>query len=196
MNRINALTILLIISVSFFIGCSGRSNPVLPLDQSDLTGRIHGTSATANPVQTHLWGYFDLYFDAENLIIDAVPNRQVMFTANVVKFINSNPAFLSFKINKTVPTVDYVDVDIDVSIRHPFPGLDGYRGYDVRGVFMGDGSASLEHNGEMNYPVFGEDQFMFDEPGGTDADDGGPDGYTRWYNISEFGSPTMPLFGY
>jgi len=49
---------------------------------------------------------------------------------------------LSFHIYGTPVTADYVDVDIDVRIRHPFPGMTQYNGYDVKGAFMGSGSAA------------------------------------------------------
>jgi hypothetical protein len=174
-------------------GCTNRGTPVLPSETAYLSGAAH---QAAEHTGTHLWGYYDIYLDPEKLTIDAVPNRNAMFTANVVKFINSNPTFLSFKLNKIVPSADYIDVDIDVTIRHPFPGMNEYRGYDVRGIFMGNGSAALNHNSDLRYAVFGEDQLMFDEPGGSGADNGGPDGYTRWFNLTEFGNPSMPLFGY
>jgi len=116
-----------------------------------------------------------------------------MFTANVVNFLNSNPNMMSFEINEVVPTADYIDIDIDVSITHPFPGYPQYNGYDVRGVFMGEGSGTLSYNPDVIYPVDGLDQMML-----TDPDDGfgGPDGYTRWYNVAEFSEGGMPLFNY
>ncbi|MFH1675681.1 MAG: PKD domain-containing protein, partial [bacterium] len=85
---------------------------------------------------------------------------------------------------------------IDVSITHPFPGLTQYNGYDVRGVFMGDGSESLQYNGDLVYPIFGTDQFMFADPDMPSGDNGAPDGYTRWFNFPEFANPAMPMFGY
>jgi hypothetical protein len=156
-------------------------------------------SGAANPAnegrlsQTHLWGYYDVYIDVPTQTVDAILNRDAMFTANVVNFINGKPANLSFHINDTPVTAEYVDVDIDVTINHPFPGLTQYNGYDVRGIFMGDGSASLEYNPDLIYPVPGFDQLMLADP---DDGFGGPDGYTRWFNITEFSTGGMPLFQY
>ncbi|MFH1677003.1 MAG: PKD domain-containing protein, partial [bacterium] len=116
-----------------------------------------------------------------------------MFTANVVNFINAKPVNLGFHINSTPLGPDYADVDIDVSITHPFPGLPQYNGYDVRGVFMSDGSGYLDYNSDLAYPVLGTDQIML-----ADSDDGvgGADGYTRWFNKTEFSGGGMPLFQY
>ncbi|MFH1675703.1 MAG: hypothetical protein ABIC40_01675, partial [bacterium] len=46
---------------------------------------------------------------------------------------------------------------------------------------------------DLIYPVMGTDQFMLADP---DDGYGGPDGYTRWFNKSEFSEGGMPLFQY
>ena len=105
---------------------------------------------------------------------------------------------MSFRVNDIISGSNYVDTDIDVALTHPFPGLPQYNGYDVRGVFMGDGSNTLSAVGTVIYPVFGTDQFMFDDPesGSGDPAGGGPDGYTRWFNRPEFSMGGMPVFSY
>jgi hypothetical protein len=169
------------------MGCSsGGMNPVAP---NDLTANA---SVDRNS-QTHLWGYYDVYIDIPIQTATAVPNREAMFTANVTTFLNGKPAALGFHINETPIGADYIDVDIDVSLTHPFPGLPQYHGYDVRGVFMGDGSASLNYNPDLIYPVLGFDQYMLHDPVGGN---GAPDGYTRWFNLPEFSTGGMPLFQY
>jgi hypothetical protein len=145
------------------------------------------------PSQTHLWGFYDVSIDIPSKTVTAALNRQAMFTANVVNFLNGKVTNLGFHINGTPMGPDYVDVDIDVSITHPFPGLPQYNGYDVRGVFMGDGSASMGYNPELIYPVIGADQLMLADP--VDGF-GGPDGYTRWFNKPEFSTGGSPLFQY
>ena len=188
--QIAAVFVLLMLA----LGCSaGSGNPTEPgLQPQQPNGDATACCGDAR-AQTHLWGYYDVYIDIENQTATVVLNRQAMFTANVVKFINGNPAYLGFKINGTPTGPDYVDVDIDVGITHPFPGLPAYNGYDVRGVFMGDGSRSMAYNGDLIYSVFGEGQFMLPDP--VDGH-GGPDGYTRWFNYSEFTTGGMPLFSY
>lgn len=171
------------------LGCSSTSAPIAP---SDLSG-FNQISQSQKSSQTHLWGYYDIYIDIPTQTVHATLNRQVMFTANVVNFINGKVSNLGFKINDTPTGPDYIDVDIDVTIKHPFPGLPQYHGYDVRGVFMGDGSETLAYNSDLVYAVLGTDQFML-----PDEDDGigGPDGYTRWFNKAEFSTGGMPLFSY
>ena len=186
-----------IIAISFSIaiallmsGCStGGPSPSAPPTVADLTTQT--SPVTGN--NTHLWGYWVVSVDVENMTVEAIPDRHGTFTANVVNFLNDNPLNLSFAVNQIVPGPGYLDVDIDVTIRHPFPGMPQFNGYDVRGVFMGDGSAALETNADLIYPVEGTDQFMLPNPV---SGDGGPDGYTRWFNASEFEDFTLPLVSY
>jgi hypothetical protein len=184
MKRWTVVLATVVIFTLVALGCSGGGNPVAPTSEPDLAVGVqsHETSP-----QTHLWGFYDVYIDIETQTVEYVVNRQAMFTANVVQFVNGNPANLAFKINSTPTDPNWVDVDIDVSITHPFPGLTEYNGYDVKGIFIGDASASLSYNGDLDYAVLGTDQFMQDFDGGGDGlIYGNPDGYTRWWNPTEF----------
>jgi len=181
MNRIFVVLVSALICVGFLLSCSGGGDTVNPLVPDTTSGT--GATVQGGSSQTHLWGYYDVTIDIENGTVDAALNRSVMFAANVVQFLNNNPAALQFSINETVVEADWIDVDIDVGITHPLPGLQQYNGYDVRGVFIGDGSGSLEYNSDLDYALPGVDQTMYN-----------PDGYTRWFNASEFS--TAGLFGY
>ncbi|MFH1677109.1 MAG: PKD domain-containing protein, partial [bacterium] len=191
MKRYTALICVFIAVILGGLSCSsGSGNPLSPSTDTPQKFELNSTKGKS---ATHLWGYYDVYIDKNTGGVESVENRSAMFCANVVKFINSSVAGLGFKINEIIAGSGYTDVDIDVAIRHPFPGLPQYNGYDVRGVFMGDGSGALDYNGDLNYPVLGIDQFMLPDP---DDGYGGADGYTRWYNESEFSSGGMPLFSY
>jgi hypothetical protein len=170
-------------------GCSGGSSgdPVNPGNTENLTASTVEQVSASNV----LWGYYDLYFNFENGEVEAVPNKSVSFNANVVQFVNSNPANLGFSILETPVGPDYVDVDIDVSITHPFAGLPQYNGYDVRGVFIANGSSSFKYDPGLKFGHQGTDATMFPDP---DDGFGGPDGCTRWFNPKEFTTPG--LFGY
>lgn len=171
------------------LGCSSGQNPMSPQNQKEVVQKAEANQRS----QTHLWGLWTVTIDAGEQTVEAVPARNAMFTANVVNFLNSNPANMAFKINKINTETGYTDIDIDVSLRHPFPGMTQYNGYDVRGVFMGDGSGTLAYNSEIQYAVAGTDQTMLPNPV---SGAGGPDGYTRWFNYTEFSGPGMPLFLY
>jgi hypothetical protein len=196
MNRWTVLIATAILFVLVAVGCSnGGSSPVAPTS-GDLTAATADSGAKS---QTHLWGYYDVYIDIPSQTVEAVPNREVMFAANVVTFLNGNPANLAFNIKGT-PTAPAgaIDVDIDVSIKHPFTAMPQYNGYDVRGIFIGDGSLEFNQNAKLKYAAHNSttDQEMYDYhlTAGDPGVYGNPDGYTRWWNPAEFLTPG--LFGY
>ena len=175
MNRLKCILFYLL-ALSVCASCAGPRDPISPALPSKIPG---GTSEV-------LWGFYEFTIDPVTFDIDAIPCRNALFTVNVVNLLNAKPASLGILINSKNLTADYLDIDLDVSITHPYPGLPKFNGYDVRGVFMGDGSGELMYGAGLLYPVFGADQFMLDNP----------DGYTRWFNISEFSVPGIPLFSY
>ena len=182
MNRWTVLIVALLAFVA--MSCSGGGdNPVAPAELD-----MAGPSGQAVQSQNHLWGYYDCYVDLDSQTVVASLNRSVMFAANVVTFVNGSPANLQFQIVSTPIQPTHVDVDINVGITHPFPGMSQYDGYDVRGIFIGDGSGGLDYNSDLDFPRLGTDQIIVgsEGPGGTD---GAPDGYTRWWNPSEFTAP-------
>jgi len=194
MNRWTVLFATLLMTALIALSCSsGSGSPTAPAADPNLTG----SSSHVGQAQTHLWGYYDVYFDVENQTVDAVLNRQCMFTANVTTFVNGSTSNLAFNIYGTPATADYVDVDIDVSITHPFPGMTEYNGYDVKGVFMGPGSSTMKYSTKCKYAKYGTDQSLWDfnpdgddpaytDPYAGDGAVGNPDGYTRWFNAKEF----------
>ncbi len=188
----NRWTILFVLISILTLGCSGggggsaASNPIAPP-----SGDPYELSQSRTLGGTHVWGYYDIHIDLETADVEAVNSRNTMFTANVTNFLNGIPPRLGFDIKDIIVEAEYTEVDIDVSLIHPFPGMTQYNGYDVRGVFMGNGSASL--NNGVIYPVRGEDQYMLADPVGGN---GAPDGYTRWFNITEFSEGGLPLVNY
>ncbi len=189
----NRWTVLLAALLLMFVavGCSsGGGSPAAPATDPGLTG----SASHVGQGQTHLWGYYDVYIDVENQTVEALVNRDVMFAANVVTFLNGKPANLGFQINDTPAGVGFIDVDLDVSITHPFPGMHQYDGYDVRGIFIADGTQDMITCyalccwSLLSKP--GTDQFMkdYDVPGHGHTV-GSPDGYTRWWNPTEFVTP-------
>jgi len=191
MRRVNTYVLTAVILFAFIIGCSGNGNdPITGNGEAEVTVRD-----VSEAPQTHLWGYYEVSIDAETQEVDVVPARSSMYATNVVEFLNGNPASLQFGINSTTPAAEYIDVDIDVSIMHPFPGMPAYNGYDVRGIFVGNGSDKMLYNTKLRYAVKGEEQFMMADPNDPyDWGFGKPDGYTRWWNMPEF--KISGLFGY
>jgi hypothetical protein len=176
MRKLYQAVLFLSLSGVFISGCAGGydGNPASP----DLDNSSAGTTMGGeNRQSTMLWGYYDLHFDFENGTVEAVANRTAEFTANVVDILNGSPAALGFNVNAVDVLENAIFVDIDVILSHPIP-LEAYDGYDVRGVFIGDGSAQLAYNPDLKYGNAGDDQVMLNA-----------DGYTRWFNPVEFKVP-------
>jgi len=189
MYRFTIALIKVILLAVLINGCSsGGFAPVTPPEDLQESG------CSASSDNTHLWGYWNIEFDPVTCEMVPVANRTGMFTVNVVNFLNMQPASLGFDIHDVIPGPDYLDIHLTISITHPFPGFPKYNGYDVRGVFMGDGSEPLQYGFNVVAPMNDVDQFMPDES--VQSVCGGPDGYTRWFNMPECTGGGMPLFNY
>jgi len=192
MKRSSVLLTIVLVGLFVVLGCSGGGgNPVAPDTGPEMT--LQNPTHGGQFAQTQLWGYWDVYMDLENMTVEAIPNRALMFTANVTGLMNNIPGTLAFSFNGVTPGPDYNDVDLDLSMTHPVPGKPNLNGYDVRGIFMGNGSSPMDYNSDVIYPVPGTDQMMMPDP---DDGFGGPDGYTRWFNAPEFSEGGMPLLQY
>ncbi|MFH1676644.1 MAG: right-handed parallel beta-helix repeat-containing protein, partial [bacterium] len=123
-----------------------------------------------------LWGIWDVSIDSATSEITVTPLRGAAFTANVTRFMQppvSPVNMVSFAVQPGgVPADGYFIVD--VSLKHPFPGLNQYNGFDVRGIFMANGSITGEYDPDVV------------RSGPDDAGLLNADGYTRWWNWQEF----------
>jgi hypothetical protein len=172
-----------LLSVVFALSCAGNTGPAAPdtaAQPGPAVSSQAGGQASQNP--TWLWGFYDVWFDFESKSVEAVPNRTTQFSANVVKFLNGSPPGISFAFNGVTPGSGYVDVDLDVTITHPLDDA-GFDGYDVRGIFIGNGSYLLDYGLWIADTYNGTDQVLMNA-----------DGYTRWFNPTEF--PTPKIWGY
>ena len=167
------------------IGCSGGGNPVAPSssDSSALTGQ---SAPEMQPANSSLLGYYDIYYDIQANKFEVVADRTAAYTLNIVPFLNLmniphyGITFGSILVHDDDPT--FLGVDVEFNIYHPFPGIDQYNAYDLRGVVIGNGATTLEYDG-IRASRHGTDLWMKN-----------PDGYTRWFNPTEF--TTELIFGY
>jgi len=162
-------------------GCSTSSTPTHPAIP-DLD--IPVVNAQQQAVNHMCWGFYQVEIDAETLTAVVVPSRTSMFNANVVQFLQppfSPDHMLTFKILAgSDPSTGYFEVE--VSIKHPFSELPMYRGFDVRGILITDGSYEAVREG-LTYSGDG-DAFLMNA-----------DGWTRWWNAEEF-TTYNTVFGY
>jgi hypothetical protein len=179
------LTILLVVLVFGCSNGSGVSNPAMP----DLTsGTQSETTARSVQVQKDLWGWWAVTIDPVAGTVDVVPVREAMFRANVTQWMQP-PAgrITNLKINIVDLSTYMTDgrIVVDVSLTHPFPGLVDYTGFDVHGIFMHNGPSVDGLDPTATYAWDASDAAILENP----------DGYTRWWNYSEFQGP-MPVLSY
>ena len=180
MKNLNQIIKLIAITAFVFVmgmACSGGDNTVLPTPQPAMSlSTIDGSTAKGT---NNLWGYYDLSFDLENKSVDIVKFRTANYTANVDVLLEAPE--LQAELTNIEELENSVEVDMYVTVTHPY-NLPGFNGYDVRGILIGNGSASLHSNPELTYAVPGTDMFVENS-----------DGYTRWFNTKEF--TAKGLFG-
>lgn len=190
--RLLTPAILTLILSAMLLSCAGESPSAPDVDEnpSPLTT---SASLPSGPGTTYLWGMYDISFDPENdtAIVDF--DRHASFAVNVVNNLNRQPSNVQINVLKKYTAGEKTTFVLDITLVHPYPGLPQFNGYDVRGVFMGNGSAALAWNPGLAYPVIESDQAIIS----VDADNAfGPDGYTRWFNMPEFSLGGLPLFSY
>ncbi len=171
-KRIAYCFLLLLVLVSF--GCSSTPvEPVLPdnavkYSESETSHQLHG-----------LWQFTA---DPEAGTLDVVQLRTGSVHLNALPFVEP-PPFLYLTL-ESAPQFVGNKLDVDIGLRHPFLGLIEFTGFDVCGILITSGAIT-----------------GFDDPALVIAGDGNtrllnPDGYSRWWNSTEFPINPGTIFGY
>ena len=169
------LSILLILA-----GCGGHGSPVEPDTSSDSffpDGQYH---AASNRV---LWGLWKVAIDADRGTAEVMPERSAELHINAVRLLEVFPCAYCLQV-KNFQLINEYEVEVDLELRHPYPGLIKYTAFDVRGIFI-SGS-------DFDFPVAGRSiAWDGDAPRLLN-----PDGYTELFNPTDFPSTTPPALGY
>jgi len=180
MNRA-VLTGGLMLIALIILGCSGSGVPTQPpLTDNELT---HPAAVSLN--SQVLWGVWNISINPDSLEAELTPLRGAEFTCNVTQFLQP-PISPVHMIGLTVlPSSDVAAgyFEVEVTIRHPFPGLPYYSGFDVRGILLSNGSYQADHDSSLVFPGEGDTRLV------------NADGWTRWWNAEEFTSYES-IFGY
>ncbi|MCX6647757.1 MAG: hypothetical protein NTY09_15570, partial [bacterium] len=183
MNRWTVLFAAMLFSMIVAIGCSNGNGvgPVAPASSPDITGSISGQSQTAH---ASLLGYYEITLDPISQTMEVVADRTAEYTINVVPFLNGMPSsgisFGSLIVDDADPEV--IKVDVEFEWHHPFPTINQYKVYDFMGVIISNGDSTMKYK-SLKVGKQGSNTYM------TNAD-----GYTRWFNPSEF--TTELIFGW
>ena len=191
MNRWTVLLATIALAMFVAMGCSGSgTSPVMPnadpgiTTGSDLSGQTSGS-------HTYIAGYYDIYLDIPTKTMEVVADRTANFTLNVIPFLNqmTSPSmgitFGSLTVDDTDPAL--LGVDVEFEWHHPFPTLEQYKAYDFMGVIISNGDTTLNYESPAGNPMtvgqYGTDTYMLNA-----------DGYSRWFNPTEF--TTTLIFGW
>ncbi len=129
-------------------------------------------SAQASSVHQCL-GYYLLAIDTENESVDVLPMRSGQWHFNLVGMLNSTMGVSAAMVPGESDPPNGLFV-LDITLTHPFPMKQKFSGFDVKGVLITPGTLDIS-------PLILAD---VDETRLENAD-----GYTRWWNPTEFTTP-------
>ena len=178
MNKIQILIILVILLA--FVGCSSGQSPVTPVTNSEQVSQNIG-----NQFNRTIWGYWTIRIDPDSETVEIVPDREVGSHFNVVRMLEVNPCTDCLSISNLSLLPGNI-LQCDFKLRHPFPGLIKFTGFDVRGVLVTDGDTLFPESNRF-VSLDGSNPTLIN-----------PDGYTNLFNPVEFPGDTAPwpILGY
>jgi hypothetical protein len=128
------------------------------------------------------WGCWEITVDLAGRTISANPMRSAQLHFNVVPLLkDGTPQSLLGFSNLLVDGSNHT-LQVDISLTHPFPTLHQVPGFDVRGILFTLGDTVQLQGGGIAAAGPNEPRLV------------NADGYTRWWNPTEFPGPE--LLGY
>jgi len=130
-------------------------------------------------------GLWTVAINDDHSAAEVVPIRTAELHLNTVRLLEVTPCTSCLTIGNIIP-VGPNTIDVDVTLRHPFPDLVRYTGFDVRGIFIS--------KADYAFPTSGRSiAWGADVPRLLNYD-----GYTHLFNPTEFpeGQPGPPALHY
>ncbi len=162
-------SLLFLVLIIAFTGC--QSNPIEP-------GVSH-EGELLQQVQSHnCLGFYALAMDTRDLTVDVQPLRTADLHLNITGILNATMGISVAGVpSESDPVNGYIVLDI--TLEHPFGAKPQLSGFDVKGILITPGSLAI---GTFTLADTDETRLV------------NADGYTRWWNPTEFTS--AGLFGY
>jgi len=116
--------------------------------------------------------------------VDIAQIRGADMHLNALKFLE--PPMNLYLTLESPPKYTGNVLDVDIGLRHPFLGQVQFTGFDACGIFISQGSVTgFPSDPHLKLPGSGDTRLL------------NADGYTRWWNPTEFPpNPDTPIFGY
>jgi hypothetical protein len=173
--RFNAITIGLMAVILAGCAGSGGNGPVDPVSPA-----INSPAISTNH---HLWGLWEVSISSDRRIVEFVPARSGEMHLNVVRLLEVTPCDHCLTITNLQITGPN-ELQADLTLSHPFPGLLKYTGFDVRGIFIAQTDFTFPVSGRKIAWGEGVPRML------------NPDGYTPLFNPTEFPPANPPALGY
>jgi len=172
----------LVILVLLIAGCAGSgvqpvSSPSLDEVTNVATVPDLSRAVETSPNERHLWGYWQCELDRDTMELHAIPARSALLHVNATGPLNKALA-MTVSIQPESQPAQGLFV-VKVGLTHPFTGNDKLTGFDVRGILITTAGSMMDN---LPLPIESDPEML------------NPDGYTRWWNPTEFTTPG--LLGY
>ena len=166
--RINP-AIIVIALAAVLAGCSGagvngiapEENPVPSIDNGRYINESH-----------YALGMWQFKASADEGTLEVTPLRISEMHLNAMLFLEP-PPLLNITL-ESPPKFTGDILDVDIGLRHPFLGLLEFTGFDVCGILISMGSVGGYDDSNVLMPGSGDTRLL------------NADGYSRWWNPSEF----------
>ena len=169
-SLLSGLLALMLISM----GCQG--NPATPGAAPD--SDISQSQAAAPGQPHHCLGLFSLAIDTQSGNIEVVPARTAEWHFNLTGMLNATMGVHAAGVPSEHDPLHGLFV-FDITLTHPFAAKPQFAGFDVKGILMTPGKLAVG-------------SLLFADASETELENA--DGYTRWWNPTEFTTPGF--FGY
>jgi len=163
-----------------FVGCSSGKSPVAPTFAPEQRSQVTGSYSNRTVL-----GYWTVKIDPDSESVEIIPDREMASHFNVVRLLEVDPCTDCLKI-ENLSFLPGNTLQCDFELRHPFPGLDKFTGFDVRGVLVTDGDTFFPEDNRLA-SLDGTNPILLN-----------PDGYTALFNPVEFPADEapFPILGY
>ena len=158
--------------LGFCLGCQVQRPPTAPSFNEPVKEVGVRADRLSEGGSRFLWGYYNCFADLEKGTITAAPSRSVDAHLNATQLLNKSLGVTISVQPSSNPPAGYFC--INVGLTHPYGTKPGLCGFDVRGILLCTGSADA---GGLRIP------------GADDPELKNADGWTRWWNPSEFTDP-------
>jgi hypothetical protein len=177
------ITLIVLLTTIMGIGCASRGgNPAVP--PAGLSDSPKLEEADGHPANNHhIWGLWQISISEDRQVVEVVPARGGEMHLNVVRLLEITPCDHCLTISNLHLTGPN-ELEADLTLTHPFPGLLKYTGFDVRGIFIAQTDFTFPVSGRKIAWGDGVPRML------------NPDGYTPLFNPTEFPQTTPAALGY